>query len=122
MKIAPFTFFALAAALPATPSGAASDGPLGTLPQGRYSCSTPGDATGKAWHAIPGGGFSINTASTYRTDNGWGTYLRTGDDVVFTRGPMKGQRFVLTGRAALRWVDEDGKPGRVRCVRGGASR
>jgi hypothetical protein len=110
---------AIAAALAAAGASAAPGGKLGTLPQGRYICSTPGDATGPAWNVIPGGGFTINTASTYHTATGSGTYLLTGEKVVFTRGPLKGQRFVQTGSATLRWVDEEGNPGRVRCVRSG---
>ena len=110
---------AIAAALAAAGASAAPGGKLGTLPQGRYVCSTPGDATGPAWRVIPGGGFTIETASTYHTETGSGTYLLTGKDVVFTRGPMKGQRFVQTGGVTLRWVDENGVPGRVRCVRSG---
>ena len=111
---------AIAAALAAASAAAAPGGKLGTLPQGSYVCSTPGDATGEAWREIPNGGFSINTASTYHTPTGSGTYLLTGQHVVFTRGPLKGQRFVQTGSATLRWVDEKGVPGRVRCVRLGA--
>lgn len=103
----------------ATPLAAAPGGKLGTLQQGVYTCSTPGDAAGEAWHVIPDGGFSIHTASTYRTSTGKGTYLMTGDDVVFTRGPLKGLRFVRSGSSMLREVDKDGAPGRTRCVREG---
>ncbi len=109
----------IAVALAAAGASAAPGGKLGTLPQGRYVCSTPGDATGPAWRVIPGGGFTIETASTYHTETGSGTYLLTGKDVVFSRGPMKDQRFVQTGGVTLRWVDENGVPGRVRCVRSG---
>ena len=118
----PIAIALVAAAVLAVPASAAPGGRLGTLPHGIYTCSTPGDASGKAWQVIPDGGFTINTASTYRTSAGNGTYLLTGDRIVFTRGPLEGQRFVRTGTGTLRWIDEKGVPGRVRCVRGRAVR
>lgn len=104
----------LMAALPAT---ASPGGKLETLPQGRYTCALPGDALGEAFVVLPEKAFVIDNASTYRTDSGSGTYLLTGNLVQFTRGPMKGMRFSRTGNGTLRWIDETGKPGRVRCVR-----
>ncbi|MXO90106.1 elongation factor P [Altererythrobacter aquaemixtae] len=100
-------------------SGQAQDrqGRLGTLPHGTYVCSTPGDAAGPAWHEIPDKDFIIANASTYETKDGSGTYLLTGENVVFTRGPMNGMRFQRTGTGTLRWIDSEGKPGRIRCVR-----
>ena len=53
---------AIAVALAAAGASAAPGGKLGTLPQGRYVCSMPGDATGPAWRVIPDGGFTIETA------------------------------------------------------------
>ncbi len=100
----------------------APGGPLGTLPIGAYVCSLPGDAAGAAWVVVPEKGFIIDNASTYRTEQGAGTYLLAGDTVRFTRGPMKGMRFTRTGHATLRWVDDNGELGRVRCVRNGATR
>jgi hypothetical protein len=117
-RIATFT----ALALVAVPSLATPGGQLGTLPLGNYVCSLPGDATGAAWQVVPEKGFTIGNASTYHTDAGSGTYLLTGDTVKFTRGPMKGMRFARETRGSLRWLDAEGKPGRVRCVRAGASR
>jgi hypothetical protein len=107
----------VALALAALPASASPGGKLETLPQGRYICALPGDAMGEAWVAIPQQGFVIDNGSTYRTDSGTGTYLLTGDQVQFTRGPMKGMRFQRTGAGALRWLDDNGQPGRVRCVR-----
>ncbi|WP_338446002.1 elongation factor P [Pelagerythrobacter marensis] len=109
-------------ALLAQPAGAAPGGKLGTLPHGVYRCATPGDAAGAPWQPVPGDVFAINTASTYRAEGDTGTYLLTGDRVVFTRGPMKGRRFVRTGTTILREIGADGTPGRVRCVRGGPGR
>jgi len=100
----------------------APGGPLGTLPIGDYVCSLPGDASGNAWEVVPEKGFTIGNASTYHTETGSGTYLLAGDQIRFTRGPMKGMRFVRTGRATLRWLDDKGEPGRVRCIRSGATR
>lgn len=100
----------------------AAMGPLGTLPHGNYVCSLPGDAGGNAWEILPDKGFTIENASTYRTHEGAGVYLLTADRVVFTRGPLKGMQFERTGTATLRWIDEDGRPGRVRCTRGGNAR
>ena len=102
----------LAAPLAATPGGK-----LETLPQGRYTCALPGDAAGEAFVVLPDKAFVIDNGSTYRTESGTGTYLLTGDVVQFTRGPMKGMRFQRTANASLRWIDENGQPGKVRCVR-----
>lgn len=113
---------ALAAALASPAFADAPGGPLGTLPIGEYVCSLPGDATGPAWRVVPEKGFTIDNASTYRTEAGAGTYLLAGNQVRFTRGPMKGMRFERTGNATLRWLDDNGEPGRVRCIRSGASR
>ncbi len=99
-----------------------STGKLGTLPHGNYVCSEPGDAGGAAWVVLPGKEFTIGNGSTYHTGDGSGTYLLTGKNVAFTRGPMKGMRFRRAGTATLRWIDEKGKPGRVRCIREVGSR
>ena len=98
--------------LAATPGGK-----LETLPQGRYTCALPGDAAGEAFVVLPDKAFVIDNGSTYRTESGTGTYLLTGNVVQFTRGPMKGMRFQRTASASLRWIDENGQPGQVRCVR-----
>lgn len=94
-----------------------SEGRLGTLPAGEYVCALPGDATGAAWQPIPGHTFIIDNGSTYTTAAGSGIYLLTGDQLVFTRGPMRGQRYLRTGTATLRMLEADGKPGRVHCSR-----
>jgi hypothetical protein len=97
-------------------------GRLGTLPLGTYACSEPGDAGGAAWIDLPDKHFTIDNGSTYHAKGGSGTYLLTGKMVTFTRGPMKGMRFQRSGNASLRWIDETGEPGRVRCIRKAASR
>lgn len=101
---------------------AAPGGRLGTLPLGEYRCALPGDAAGPAWVPLEDKHFTIGNASTYHTLGGSGTYLLTGEQVIFTRGPMKGMVFEKTGSNTLQWVESDGQLSRVRCVRSGASR
>ena len=98
-------------------TGAMAGGRLDLLPLGHYVCSVPGDAAGPAWVALPGRAFTIRNGSTYRTDRGSGTYLLAGKRVTFTRGPVKGERFVRVGHAKLRWIRPDGTISRVRCLR-----
>ena len=107
------------AACSATASAAQDDGPLQTLPVGQYQCSLPGDAAGSAWVPIEGKIFTIKNASRYLSPEGSGIYLMTGDELVFTRGPMKNQRFKRMGSSILRMKEADGSLGRVRCVRVG---
>ncbi|GGD91835.1 hypothetical protein GCM10011515_09400 [Tsuneonella deserti] len=97
----------------------AAGGPLGTLPLGRYLCELPGDAAGPASRPVEGAWFDIINASSYVTDGGDGTYLLTGDDVVFTRGPMRGARFERTGVRALKRTDLTGPLAKMRCVKTG---
>lgn len=101
---------------------AAPGGRLATLPQGQYRCALPGDAAGAPWIPLENRNFIIGNGSTYRTHQGSGTYLMTGKMVTFTRGPMKGLTFEQTRSGTLRWIDEKGEPGRVRCVRSGLAR
>ncbi|MGB3739846.1 MAG: elongation factor P [Pontixanthobacter sp.] len=100
-----------------TGTPAMSGGKLDLLPLGHYVCSVPGDAAGPASIALPGRAFTIRNGSTYRTDQGAGTYLLAGDWVTFTRGPVKGERFVRVGAGKLRWIRPDGTLSRVRCLR-----
>lgn len=93
---------------------------IGTLPQGRYECGMPGDATGQAWVVDPRYNFSIASASRYETAQGMGTYLLIGQDVIFTRGPMKDMRLRRQPSGLLQQTDENGTPGRLRCNRIGS--
>ncbi len=93
------------------------DGPIDTLPQGRYECALPGDAGGKAWRHQPERDFTIGNSSSYRTAEGSGTYLLRGKSLTFTRGPMKGQSFERVGIDTVRIRNADGSPGDLRCVR-----
>lgn len=92
---------------------------IGTLPQGRYECGLPGDATGQAWVVDPAFNFSIASASRYDSAKGMGTYLLVGHDVIFTRGPMKDMRMRRHASGLLQQVDADGELGRLRCHRVG---
>ena len=105
----------------AASSGLATPGKLGSLPHGLYVCSLPGNASGPAWEEIPSKNFRIENASTYHTEEGSGIYLMTGNEVLFTRGPMKGLRFERTGNTTLIWLDENRQRSRIRCIRGGGT-
>ena len=109
----------LAVAIGAT--SVSAGGPLGTLPTGRYLCELPGDASGPASRPVEGAWFDIINASSYVTEGGDGTYLLTGDDVVFTRGPLRGAKFERTGARALKRTDIGGAYAKLRCVRTGSS-
>ena len=96
-----------------------ADGKLGTLPLGRYLCEVPGDASGPASVPVADSWFDVVTGSSYVSEGGGGTYLLTGREVVFTRGPMKGERFELTSSRTLHRIDHEGMIDRLRCVRTG---
>ncbi len=103
-------------------SGVSAKGPLETLPLGRYLCELPGDAAGLASVPVAGAWFDITNASTYIAEGGHGTYLLTGDDLVFTRGPMRGARFERTGMRAFRRTDVTGPLAKMRCIKTGRAR
>ena len=109
--------FAAMACLAWTPAFA--QGRLSLLEQGEYVCALPGDANGAAWIEQEGRDFSITGGSSYRTAKGSGTYLMEGKRVLFTRGPMRGARFMRLGSPLLQEVGRDGKLGRLRCHRAG---
>ena len=120
MTGARFAAVLLALAL-AAPASLSAKGPLGTLPLGRYLCELPGDAAGPASLPVAGAWFDIVNASSYVAEGGDGTYLLTGENVVFTRGPLRGARFERTGIKALRRTDIGGPYAKLRCVRTGGS-
>ena len=92
---------------------------IGTLPQGRYECGLPGNAAGEAWVVDPAYNFSISSPSRYVSPKGKGTYLLTGHDVIFTRGPMKDMRMRRHASGLLQQIDADGELDRLRCHRVG---
>lgn len=107
----------LLAALAASPSLGAPGGPIATLQLGDYVCELPGDAGGVAGHRVQGQDFTVVNASSYANPTGRGSYLLTGDQVVMTSGPKKGQRFHRVSAAFLRLVQESGSDSELRCVR-----
>src|SRR5438552_3912953 len=86
----------------ASPVLAAPGGPIDTIHRGKYACERPGDATGPAGYLIPEEGFEILTGSSYMTATGGGAYLLTGDLLVMTSGPKRGQRFTRLSNNFLR--------------------
>ena len=112
----PAVFAALAAVAAAPPP---ASGELGTLPHGRYLCELPGDAMGPASRPVAGAWFDVINGSSYETDKGRGTYLLTGDDLVFTRGPWNGARLKRASDRSLQRTDLAGEMAKLRCVRSG---
>lgn len=115
-----FLAAALAVAVPA--HGALASGELGTLPLGRYLCELPGDAAGPASRPIDKAWFDITNSSSYVSESGDGTYLMTGNAVVFTRGPMRGARFQRVSARTLQRTNLEGEFAKMRCVRTGSAR
>jgi len=97
-------------------AGAVPGGEIGTLEKGRYACELPGDAAGPAGLHVPEADFTVISASSYRARGRIGSYLLTGELVVMTSGPHRGQRFHLVSRGFLRAVEPDGSDGRLRCI------
>ena len=100
-------------------SPATAKGRLLTLPMGTYHCALPGDATGERLVRRSDADFRILNGSSYRhvASAKMGTYLRTGDDVVFTRGPLKNVKLAVVGENLLRRVTKNGALGRMTCSR-----
>lgn len=97
---------------------ALAQGAIGTVERGVYICELPGDAGGRAGIVQPERELTIQSASRYSSPQGSGTYLRRGDILVLTSGPRQGESYSVVGNGFLR-LNEDGKPGRLRCVRAG---
>ena len=95
-----------------------AQGAIGTVERGAYVCELPGSADGKAGIEQPDRALTIQSASRYSSPQGSGTYLRRGDTLTLTSGPREGERYAVVGGGFLRLV-EDGKPGRLRCLRSG---
>ncbi len=112
------------AARPPAPAAAPFDrapskGVLGILQHGDWQCALPGDAGSAAFVEVPGEGFRVGTASSYVNDAGDGIYLLRGDEVVFTRGPKKDQRFRVLGENTLQKLNRDGSQSKLICTRVG---
>ena len=111
-----FPIAIILAALTASPTLA--QGAIGTVERGAYVCELPGDAGGSAGVVQAGQAITIESASRYSSPQGSGTYLRRGDTLQLTSGPRQGESYAVIGAGFLRRI-EDGKPGRLRCVRSG---
>ncbi len=111
-----------AAALVSAPAMAVSGGKLGTLARGVYVCELPGDAASSRGVNVPEASFQVTNASTYWSEKGSGTYLRTGDNVVITSGPKKGERYDVQSERFLRKLDKDGNETGLRCIKLGSTR
>ncbi|MEO5587752.1 MAG: elongation factor P [Novosphingobium sp.] len=101
----------------AGPALAAPGGPIDTIHRGEYYCELPGDATGPAGYPVAEEGFEILSGSSYATASGGGAYLLTGDLLVMTSGPKRGQRFNRLSSNFLRKLAPDGTESPLRCVR-----
>ena len=104
-------------ALAAPPVQAVPGGPLGTLELGRYVCEVPDTADVTRGRQMEGLEFSVVTTSSYRSHGTLGSYLRTGDSVVLTSGPRKGERFNVISSGYLQKLDDAGNETPLRCVR-----
>lgn len=116
-------FVAAASPLMSQQSGTASapGGMLRTMPHGAYQCTLPGDAGGKAYKVMETEAFQIGTASSYTSAEGRGNYILRGDQLTFTRGPKKGQKFERISTNQLRKLDSAGERKKLRCIRLGGS-
>jgi hypothetical protein len=112
MKRLALPLLALLLAVPAT-----GQGRLGTLRVGEYRCELPGDAAGPSRHPVPEEHFEVLNASSYRTAQGGGTYLLTGNRLIMTSGPKRGQKYTRFSDNFLRKLDEAGNESPLRCVR-----
>lgn len=108
------TLILLAAAGPAL---AVPGGPIGQLDPGAWHCEEPGDAAGAVGLHVAGEDFEIINANTYRTAQGRGTYLLTGEMLTFTSGPKYGETFHRISYGFMRKTDSKGTDTTLRCIR-----
>ena len=95
-------------------------GALRTMPHGNYQCALPGDAGSAPYIVMEEQNFRISTASRYQSADGSGTYIMRGRELVFTRGPRKGEQFRQIGDNQLRKLDADGADTDLLCTRLGS--
>ena len=101
----------------AAPALAVPGGPISQLNPGAWHCELPGDAGGAVGLHVAGEDFEIVNANTYRTAQGRGTYLLTGDVLTFTSGPKYGETFHRITTGFMRKTDGNGADTTLRCVR-----
>jgi hypothetical protein len=92
-------------------------GPIDALLPGTFACEMPGDATNAAGYRVDAENFVIANSNSYYTPAGRGSYLLTGDDLVLTSGPKRGQKYHRVTDNFLRKLGPDGKESALRCVR-----
>ena len=112
MKILPVMTMFLAAA----PAFSVPGGKLDTLPLGRFVCELPADIESEGGILVPGDSFTVVNASSYRTPAGEGAYLRLGDLVTMTSGPLRDARYHRISDKFIRKMAPDGTDTKVRCV------
>lgn len=100
-----------------SPVPAPGGGMLGTLQRGEWQCALPGDAGSEPYVVVPEEGFRIGNASSYRNPEGRGIYLLRGNELVFTRGPKKDEKFRRLGDNTLQKLEPDGSLSRLICTR-----
>lgn len=96
---------------------AAPSGQLDTLPRGKWQCATPGLAGNQPVRLREDLDFKIVNPSSYISGGQRGTYLHTGDRVVFTSGKLRGARFKRVSGTMIRQLSGDNTLGEVRCAR-----
>ena len=104
-------------ALAASAAVAAPGGQLRTLERGNYQCATPGVAGSQAVVLREELGFKVINGSSYRRGEVRGTYLHTGETVIFTSGSLKGERFRRMSQSTLQQLNADYTLSDLRCVR-----
>ncbi|HQV04153.1 MULTISPECIES: elongation factor P [unclassified Novosphingobium] len=111
--------YALSAALLAASAAAFAvpGGPIDSLLPGAFACELPGDATNAAGYRVDDENFVIANSNSYYTPAGRGIYLLTGDDLVLTSGPKRGDKYRRITDNFLRKLGPDGKATQLRCVR-----
>ncbi len=101
----------------AVPAQAVPGGRLTTMKRGNFACEVAGDAMGEPGIRQASEDFSILHSSIYRTASGRGSYLMTGDMLIMTTGPKKGERYKQISENFLHQLTADGKEGGLRCIR-----
>lgn len=104
------------AVLAPQPSHAVPGGEIGTLLTGSYKCEKPGDIGGMTRIPLPEEDFRVITGSNYVVGGKRGSYLLTGDRVVMTGGPLKGQKYRKTSTRNLKIQNADGTDSERRCI------
>jgi hypothetical protein len=105
--------------LASAPAFAADSGRLTTMERGQYVCEMPGDAASQRGVPVPEQSFKVINASAYVAGGKRGKYLRLGENVTMTTGPLKANRYVLKNDRFLRQVSRDGEFTGLRCVKQG---